>query len=510
MLFVSPVQVVHYFECCLREPNFFSFYFCSVFLSRGLIVYTKVHSLCSLMHAARSTLFVIVVVGAAAVAQVFATQLTSMVFRDPDAKFASPVSLTWFSMHGLLLLALPWVWGRWKGVAPHPSTATMKRRAAAVNDEEDEERRRRFDEDERGRYGESSGSMVGERSMAVLSSYGVGSSTTRLQEEGPAGISGDATTLVATPANLQASAPLLAPSSHQHLQPFEEAFATGHPLLASLRGISRILFLYALYVAANVSYVKALQGLAPALVSAIFCAAPGFVLLLSWPVLGRRIQRVEVASVVLGLGGIVLITQPWDHDPPSTSSSSDSRSNGRGLNALYATVAPAASAVYKVFFAKFYSEVTWAYVGSRLGAISMVNIVVGTLMLTAYLSMNGEPDPVASASIPWKWVVPANAASIAFNFLVNFGVTITFPLFVSVASLASTAANLVLDATLMSDESDGGGGVGTLSIVGLLMVMSSLAVLLISVWRQRKRGTAEQREARMDGVLAAHGEDGGA
>ncbi len=41
-----------------------------------------------------------------------------------------------------------------------------------------------------------------------------------------------------------------------------------------------------LYAAANVSYVKALQGLPPALVSAIFCAAPGFVLLLSWPVLG--------------------------------------------------------------------------------------------------------------------------------------------------------------------------------------------------------------------------------
>jgi hypothetical protein len=282
------------------------------------------------------------------------------------------------------------------------------------------------------------------------------------------------------------NAPLLQDSlqQQQHLQPFEAALARAHPVLSSLQGVWRLIFLYMLYVAANVSYVKALQGLAPALVSAIFCAAPGFVLLLSWPVLGRAVQRVEVASVLLGLGGILMITQPW-RAASSSESSSSGGTGGGGLNALYATISPAASAVYKVFFSKFYSDASWRYVGSRLGGLAIVNVVIGTLLMVTYLSVGGEPDPTSASMaghIPWNWIIPSNAASIAFNFLVNFGVTITFPLFVSVASLLSTAANLVIDALLSGD----GGNIGAVEVVGLFMVLSSLVVLLVSVWRRRK------------------------
>jgi drug/metabolite transporter (DMT)-like permease len=415
----------------------------------------------------RSVMLVALVVGAAAVTQVLATQLTSLVFRE--SSFSSPVSLTWFSMHGLLVMALPWLWEEWTS-----GRLCNSRRGAVVAPVM------------------SRSQTTPDQSMPVFASLpqrceDVGNDSTAISPR----TAHNAAAHEAQDNNKdhrpggKTSSPLL--PSVSHLQPFEAALTQRHPFFASLHGVSRILFLYALYIAANVSYVKALQGMAPALVSAIFCAAPGFVLLLSWPVLGRQIQRVEVASVLLGLGGILLITQPWHASAPS---GQPAPSSG-GLNTLYATISPAASAVYKVFFSKFYSDASWKYVGSRLGALAIVNIILGTFLLSVYLSVGGEHDPTVTSQdggsgIPWRWILPANAASISFNYLVNFGVTITFPLFVSVASLVSTAANLILDATVVN-SSTSPGGVGAVEIAGLLMVLSSLVILLVSVWLQRRR-----------------------
>lgn len=480
-------------------------------------------------HPERSTLFIALIVCSAAVAQVFATQLTSYVFRVDSSsdgggggkQFSSPVSLTWFSMHALLFLAVPWLWEQWN---------ERKRNKAAVSHQHHRPQQQEAHKDDfltipprnvnyaststittttndpvsmatfRGEGDEDDGTGGGGALLppppthaatlipAVVSQYGVVNDHHHLSNN--SGHHDHSTT----------NAPLLL-QQHHHLQPFEAALARAHPVLSSLQGVWRLVFLYMLYVAANVSYVKALQGLAPALVSAIFCAAPGLVLLLSWPVLGRPIQRIEVASVLLGLGGILMITQPWK----TTSTTSGSDHDNSSLNALYATISPAASAVYKVFFAKFYSDASWKYVGSRLGGLAVVNLLIGTLLVVAYLSVGGEPDPTSSLSapIPWQWILPSNAASIAFNFLINFGVTITFPLFVSVASLLSTAANLVIDAVFSGD----GGNIGVVEVVGLFMVLLSLVVLLFSVWRRRK---LEARALRDDASVDDDRRGGGA
>lgn len=371
---------------------------------------------------------VVGVVLLAAIAQVISTQLTSLAFQN--SPFDSPVSLTWFSMHGLLLLGVPYLYQHRKQIKacetatafwllePHRATA---RAAAAVNVNDTEH-------------------------------FGTASA-----------------------ANGDLDEPQRSASS-RNLLTFEAALIS--PSVTSLSAARKLLFLYVLYVVANVAYVRALGGLSPMLVSAIFCAAPGIVLLLSWPVLGQAIHRVEVFCVVGGVSGIVCITQPW-----STATNGDTNSHPLVLS-LVAAMSPCAAAVYKVYFSKFFTDASWQFVGFQLSLLALINATLGTIALAVFLACGGETLPWERPPIPWVYILPSVVASVAFNFFVNYGVTITYPLFVSMASLLGTGVNIVINESgLVSAASS---GMDPLRWVGVALVVSSLVMLLAFTWFKRK------------------------
>lgn len=78
---------------------------------------------------------------------------------------------------------------------------------------------------------------------------------------------------------------------------------TNTPWLHLLRGI--------LIVIANLSFFAALASLPLADTTAIFFVSPLIITLLSIPLLGEKVGPLRVGAVVVGLLGVVIMTQPW-------------------------------------------------------------------------------------------------------------------------------------------------------------------------------------------------------
>jgi len=78
---------------------------------------------------------------------------------------------------------------------------------------------------------------------------------------------------------------------------------TNTPWLHLLRGI--------LIVIANLSFFAALASLPLADTTAIFFVAPLIITLLSIPLLGEKVGPLRIGAVVVGLLGVVIMTQPW-------------------------------------------------------------------------------------------------------------------------------------------------------------------------------------------------------
>ncbi len=78
---------------------------------------------------------------------------------------------------------------------------------------------------------------------------------------------------------------------------------TDTPWLHLLRGI--------LIVIANLSFFAALASLPLADTTAIFFVAPLIITLLSIPLLGEKVGPLRIGAVVVGLLGVVIMTQPW-------------------------------------------------------------------------------------------------------------------------------------------------------------------------------------------------------
>lgn len=173
---------------------------------------------------------------------------------------------------------------------------------------------------------------------------------------------------------------------------------------------------------------------------------------------------------------MLLITQPWY---AITHQSSSNGTSSVATSALFAMLAPVAAAVYKVLFARFYKECGWERVGVILSHLALLNVTFGTIFVVLFVVFGGESSPVPQlSSLPWALVISSALSGIAFNFLVNYGVTITFPLFVSVGSILSTVLNLGVGWVR-------GGPLGdAMQWAGVAMVISSLLVLIVVVWRR--------------------------
>jgi drug/metabolite transporter (DMT)-like permease len=257
---------------------------------------------------------------------------------------------------------------------------------------------------------------------------------------------------------------------------------------AARHWIPLCLALYLLYVVANACFIIALSmGLRPSLVAAVFASCPIWVgslqclLIRQWPNLFQWLA--QIAGVV----GVLLTLEVWTIRV------------GASINAsgyLFAALSPISAAVYKVLFSWAFTPqlsavprssvapdtlnttndtirnsvvdptttllpadsatqppgaLPWYEAVGVLSTISLINAVLGSIAIVLVV-FAGKVEPPAWTSTAdgqaWGFFIAGNMVAMLFNLFVNWGVTLTQPINISVGTIFATVVNIVLDGLL--------------------------------------------------------------
>ena len=75
--------------------------------------------------------------------------------------------------------------------------------------------------------------------------------------------------------------------------------------------------------------------------------------------------------------------------------------------------------------------------------------------------------------MPWKFLVGTGLLGVVFNYLVNFGISITFPLFISIGALLGVPLSAAIDAVYR------GKGFGLFKIIAVFIIFGGFLLMLI-------------------------------
>lgn len=184
------------------------------------------------------------------------------------------------------------------------------------------------------------------------------------------------------------------------------------------------------WVGANYPYVRALLLITPSVATSISACNAAFVYILAIILLGDTFNIFKIFSVVLAIGGVVVI-------------SLDNELKIEWLGILFAFLSAFMAAVYKVSFKKIIGN-------ASLGDVSLFMTCLGFLNLTInwipalILALTGA-ETLHFAYAPWGPMVGAALLSMAFNFTINFGIALLNPLVISVGMLLGIPLNTLID-----------------------------------------------------------------
>ncbi|XP_077438330.1 solute carrier family 35 member F3 isoform X1 [Vanacampus margaritifer] len=187
-----------------------------------------------------------------------------------------------------------------------------------------------------------------------------------------------------------------------------------------------------LWILTNYLYLQALRKINTTDVSALFCCNKAFVFLLSWIVLRDRFMGVRIVAAILAIAGIVMMTY------------ADGFHSHSVIGITLVVTSASMSALYKVLFkmvlgsAKFGEAALFLSIvgGANFVFISIVPIVL-YFTRVEYIEWPGD--------IPWGYLCGVAALLFAFNILVNFGIAITYPTFISLGIVLSVPVNAMVD-----------------------------------------------------------------
>lgn len=208
---------------------------------------------------------------------------------------------------------------------------------------------------------------------------------------------------------------------------------------------------------ANYLYVRALSVISPAEAQAVFSSNSAFVFVLSVLILKDTFITLKIFSVLLAVIRIVLMAYADGFQGPSA------------IGILLIIASSFSSALYTVYLKKFLgNNATVTQVGFFLSMIGFTNIVIFSLLVPVmcYIEEN-----IYISNTPWDYICGSAALGLIFNFLINFGVCVTFPLFISIGMVLGIPLNALID-TLVRDLP-----FGPYKILGALTLILSFIVV---------------------------------
>ncbi|PIK55748.1 putative thiamine transporter SLC35F3 isoform X2 [Apostichopus japonicus] len=158
-----------------------------------------------------------------------------------------------------------------------------------------------------------------------------------------------------------------------------------------------------------------------------------FIYIFSWLWLQERLALLPAkgTSVLLSILGIVLISYAEGFEGPSLKGSVLSVASAIG------------AAIYKVLFKRYVGDANYGQVSLFLTLLGLFNaFVLWPSILAVYYT---GFEYWEWNDMPWDYLCGSAAMSVVFNFLINFGIAVTFPLFIALGTVVGIPLNAVVD-----------------------------------------------------------------
>lgn len=206
-----------------------------------------------------------------------------------------------------------------------------------------------------------------------------------------------------------------------------------HPV-TTLEFFKIIVTLNIIWLGVNYLYIYGLKFIAASDASAIMVSNVAFVYILSLILLGERLYVMRVAASVLCIAGVILFGYAEGFKG----------SENMVVGVAMVIASAFGAAVYKVVFKRVIGEGTLGQVSMFLTLLAVANI---TIMWTVNIFLHvAEVESFSSSDIPWKDIILSSILGLVFNFLVNFGIAFTYPLFISISMMVGVPVNVGIDA----------------------------------------------------------------
>ncbi|XP_057309119.1 solute carrier family 35 member F3-like [Hydractinia symbiolongicarpus] len=215
-----------------------------------------------------------------------------------------------------------------------------------------------------------------------------------------------------------------------------------------------------LWLLTNYLYLHSLSKLFPGTVTAVFSSGSCFVYILSLLFLKEKLYLVRSLAVLLSIGGIILM----------------SYSEGFGAsNAIYiafVVLAAFGAALYQVLFKLVLGNASGSKVALFLTLVGCVNILLLWPIVILLDYQNWEM--IVWDDLPWTFLAGTASLGVLFNYLVNFGISYTYPLFISVGTLLGVPFNAIADYIFRGED------YGGWKIFSTLLIFCGFLFMLIS------------------------------
>ncbi|XP_077990056.1 solute carrier family 35 member F4-like isoform X1 [Glandiceps talaboti] len=222
------------------------------------------------------------------------------------------------------------------------------------------------------------------------------------------------------------------------------------------------------WAATNYMYVYALGNISAADVTALFSSNTAFIYLLSWVVLNEKFVPLKVLATVLSIAGLVVMAYADGFEGPTA------------VGVILSIGAAIGAAIYKVFFKRVVGDASLGQVSLFLTLLSIFNLlflwpVMLVLRLTGVENWEWK-------DMPWDYICGSAALGVAFNFLINFGIAYTYPLYIAIGTVLGIPLNAVVDYIWRNTP------YGVIKIVGTLLIIGGFVLMILpSSWHDKVR-----------------------
>ncbi|XP_077990729.1 solute carrier family 35 member F4-like [Glandiceps talaboti] len=222
------------------------------------------------------------------------------------------------------------------------------------------------------------------------------------------------------------------------------------------------------WAATNYMYTYALGVISAADVTALFSSNTAFIYLLSWVVLKEKFVPLKVFATFLSIGGIVVMASAEGFQGPTT------------VGVVLSVGAAIGSAIYNVFFKRIFGYASLGQVSLFLTLLGIFDLLF-LWPLSFVLRVTGV-EVWDWTNMPWDFLCASAALGVVFNFLVNFGVAYTYPLYIAIGLALGIPLNAVVD-YIWRDNT-----FGVIKIVGTVLIIGGFIVMVLpKSWHDRVR-----------------------